>query len=108
MNRFTIHEIHDITVFDSRSRKVLFTFNTWCRSVDIFFPGGGFSLDWDKDVPHLQHEDLSLTEPFTTAGRYGHSGWKELWIPEDKARLENFSCTQRRGNRGTILFSVCS
>ena len=104
MNRFTIHEIHDITVFDSRNRKELFTFNTWCRSVDRSFPDGGFSLDQDKDVPHLQHEDLSLTEPFTTAGRHGHSGWKELWIPEDKARLEDFSCTQRRGNRGTILF----
>ena len=104
MSSFNIHEIHEITVFDSRKKKELFSFNTWCRSVDESFPGGGFSLEQDKDVPHLQQEDLSLTEPFTTAGRHGHSGWKELWIPEDKTRLENFSCTQRRGNRGTILF----
>ena len=104
MNRFTTHEIHNITVFDSRNRKELFTFNTWCRSVDESFPGGGFSLEQDKDVPHLQHEDLSLTEPFTTAGRHGHSSWKELWIPVDKARLKDFSCTQRRGSRGTIFF----
>ena len=104
MSRFTIHEIHDITVFDSRKKKELFTINTWCRTVDESFPGGGFCLNQDKDVPHLQHEDLSLTEPFTTSGRQGHSGWKELWIPVDKAGLENFRCTQRRGNRGTILF----
>lgn len=104
MSRFTIHEIHNITVFDSRKKKELFSFNTWCRSVDESFPGGRFSLDQDEDVPHLQHEDLSLTEPFTTTGRQGHSDWKRLWLPVDKARIEDFSCTQRRGNRGTILF----
>ncbi len=104
MSRFTTHEIHNIAVFDSRKKKELFSFNTWCRSVDESFPGGGFSLEQDKDVPHLQHEDLSLTEPFTTSGRHVHSSWKELWIPVDKAGLEHFSCTQKRGNRGTILF----
>ena len=104
MNRFNIHEIHDITVFDSGKKKELFTFNTWCKSVADSFPDGEFNLEGDKAVPHFQHIDLSFPGPFTSNGRHSGSSWLELWIPINEAGLENLRCTQKKGNRGTILF----
>lgn len=101
MIEFSIDDVRDIVVFDSRTAKEIFSFCAWSRSVVESSANSTFRL-LAGDVPMLEKPDLTLTHPFFTKP----SGylWLTLYIPEDTAAIRNFHVTQKRDNCRTLLF----
>lgn len=101
MIEFSIDDVRDITVFDSRTAKEIFSFCTWSRSVVESSASSTFRL-LAGDAPMLEKPDLTLTHPFFI--KPAGSLWLTLYIPEDTAAIRGFHVTQKRGNCRTLLF----
>lgn len=101
MIEFNIDDVRDITVFNSRTAKEIFSFCTWSRSVVESSASSTFRL-LAGDAPMLELPDLTLTHPFFT--KPSGSLWLTLYIPEDIAAIRGFQVTQKRDNCRTLLF----
>ena len=101
MIEFSIDDVRDITVFNSRTAKEIFSFCAWSRSVVVSSANSTFRL-LAGDAPMLEKPDLTLTHPFFI--KPAGSLWLKLYIPEDIAAIRGFQVTQKRDNCRTLLF----
>lgn len=98
---FSIDDVRDIVVFNSRTAKEIFSFCAWSRSVVESSANSTFRLLAD-DAPMLEKPDLTLTHPFFI--KPAGSLWLTLYIPEDTAAIRGFHVTQKRDGCRTLLF----
>ena len=101
MTEFNIDDVRDITVFDSRTAKEIFSFCTWSRSVVESSANSTFRLLADN-APMMEKPDLTLTHPFFI--KPADSLWMTLYIPEDTAAIRGFQVTQKHDSCRTLLF----
>lgn len=101
MIEFSIDDVRDIVVFNSRTAKEIFSFCTWSRSVVESSANSTFRL-LAGDAPMLEKPDLTLTHSFFT--KPSGSLWLTLYIPEDIAAIRGFQVTQKRDSYRTLLF----
>lgn len=101
MIEFSIDDVRDIVVFNSRTAKEIFSFCAWSRSVVKSSASSIFRL-LAGDAPMLEKPDLTLPHPFFI--KPAGSPWLTLYIPEDIAAIRGFQVTQKRGNCRTLLF----
>lgn len=101
MIEFSIDDVRDIVVFNSRTAKEIFSFCTWSRSVVESSASSTFRL-LAGDALILEKPDLTLTHPFFI--KPACSLWLTLYIPEDIAAIRGFQVTQKHGNCRTLLF----
>ena len=101
MIEFSIDNVRDITVFDSRTAKEIFSFCTWSRSVVESSANSTFRL-LAGDAPMLEKPDLTLPHPFFI--KPAGSLWLTLYIPEETAAIRGFHITQKHDSCRTLLF----
>ena len=87
MTEFSINDVRDIVVFNSRTAKEIFSFCAWSRSVVESSASSTFRL-LAGNAPLLEKPDLTLTHPFFT--KPAGSSWLTLYIPEDIAAIRGF------------------
>ena len=101
MIEFSIDDVRDISIFNNRTAKEIFSFCTWSRSVVESSANSTFRL-LAGDAPILEKPDLTLSHPFFI--KPADSLWLTLYIPEDTAAIRGFQVTQKRDNCRTLLF----
>ena len=101
MIEFSIDDVRDIVVFNSRTAKEIFSFCAWSRSVVESSASSTFRL-LAGDAPILEKPDLTLSHPFFI--KLAGSLWLTLYIPEETAAIRGFQVTQKHDNCRTLLF----